>query len=369
VLSVVVPAYNYARFLDAALSSVAAQGVDGLEVIVIDDGSSDDTAAVVARHARVRYVHQNNAGLSAARNHGLRLAQGELLTFLDADDLLAPGSLAARVRFMQTHPACGVTVCRNRQFYDAGRRRWLGRWYLPRERLDVRLCHFNIAPPHAFMLRRGVVAAVGEFDTGLRACEDHDYWLRALEQGAMPRYCPVGEVWYRKHGASMSADNANQVHHDSLLHERVFDALFVRATLPVAHSLGAALAAWSGLLATLSRLDRAIPSGVVDTGRLVDAFERSIQAAHALSPVSGQLGVLEAYYVALLLTARSRLASDLPAVVASVDSLLEVLAVRGCLHTADPTRLRSAVWNSALRPGAGAFVDRYRALRLCAALR
>jgi glycosyltransferase involved in cell wall biosynthesis len=96
--SVIVPTYNYARYLQRALDSILAQERSDYEIVVVDDGSTDDTAEVVRRYQdkatrRIEYVFQNNRGLSAARNHGISLASGEYLLFLDADDELLPGAL------------------------------------------------------------------------------------------------------------------------------------------------------------------------------------------------------------------------------------------------------------------------------------
>ena len=89
-VSVVIPCFNQARFLGAAIASALAQTHTPVEVVVVDDGSTDDTAAVTARFPGVRYVRQENAGLSAARNTGLGKSRGAYLAFLDADDVLLP---------------------------------------------------------------------------------------------------------------------------------------------------------------------------------------------------------------------------------------------------------------------------------------
>src|ERR687890_856397 len=94
-VSVVIPCYNQAHFLGEAIESVLAQSYPRFEIIVVDDGSTDDTSKVAARHPGGRYVYQNNQGVSAARNSGLARSEGEYVVFLDADDRLLPEALVA----------------------------------------------------------------------------------------------------------------------------------------------------------------------------------------------------------------------------------------------------------------------------------
>lgn len=103
-VSVVIPTYNYAGFLPSCLESVQSQSTKPLEIIVVDDGSTDDTEAAVRRFDGLRYVRQDNAGASRARNHGLALARGEYIQFLDADDWLAPNKLSLCVAHLERHP-------------------------------------------------------------------------------------------------------------------------------------------------------------------------------------------------------------------------------------------------------------------------
>src|SRR4051794_23095793 len=104
IVSVVIPAFNHAAFLSAAIKSVLGQSDSSYELIVVDDGSTDDTRAVVARYRQVRYVYQENRGLSAARNAGLRLSIGAFVVFLDADDILEPQALAVGRANLVAHP-------------------------------------------------------------------------------------------------------------------------------------------------------------------------------------------------------------------------------------------------------------------------
>lgn len=363
-LSVIIPAYNYAHFLPACLASVLSQTQVDIEVLVVDDGSLDDTRAVVAATPGVRYIHQANQGLSAARNTGLAHCSGEYLLFLDADDLLAPASLAARLEYLRAHRATGLGVCRTRQFQHcdaAGHPQGGAWWLLPGGDLDLRLMYFNIAPPHAWLLHRSVADAVGWFDTGLRACEDYDYWLRALGQGHQPLYSPAGVVYYRKHGASMSADNAKQWHHDVLLHERLFDALRRRLWHP-RDPRCALLAALAGAWTTLTRLPGA---GHDDYERLLRGLDEDKDlSALAASPGTTTRPVLRDYYLLKLLEAGTRCAARDPRAATMFAALRGALCAAGI--AAGPSRLGRAlgVASHLCRDGQAPWVDRYRVARL-----
>src|ERR671911_2120937 len=105
-VSVVIPCYNQAHFLGEAIESVLAQSYPRFEIIVVDDGSTDDTSKVAARYPGVRYVYQNNQGVSAARNSGLARSEGEYVVFLDADDRLLPEALETGLKCLEARPEC-----------------------------------------------------------------------------------------------------------------------------------------------------------------------------------------------------------------------------------------------------------------------
>jgi glycosyltransferase involved in cell wall biosynthesis len=120
-VSVIIPTYNSERYIRDTLASVFAQTYSNFELIVIDDGSSDETVSLLQTYGdRVCLVAQPNQGPAAARNHGLRLAKGELIAFLDSDDLWLPEKLDKQVRFMQQHPDCGLISTEMSTFNDSG---------------------------------------------------------------------------------------------------------------------------------------------------------------------------------------------------------------------------------------------------------
>ncbi|KAF5042284.1 Glycosyl transferase family 2 [anaerobic digester metagenome] len=258
-ISVVIATYNYARFLPAAITSALAQAPVPLEVIVVDDGSTDETGGVLERFSEhIEIIRQENHGLSAARNAGLARANGRHVVFLDADDLLPDGVLRSQAAMLEACPERTMSVCRNFFFetLDAvtGRPRPTGEWRLFRDALDVHLCHFNIAPPHAFLVRREAVERCGGFDTGLGACEDYALWFRLAAAGPPPLANPSVAVAYRRHAASMSRNLDRQHAHDALLHHRVAETL-LRTDFPAASRPEGLLGCLAGCLLTHGRLE------------------------------------------------------------------------------------------------------------------
>ena len=126
-ISVVVPTYNYAHLLPRALDSVLTQTAEGVELIVVDDGSSDDTAEVLAEYSRqwpgLQVYQQANSGAASARNHGIRIARGRFVLLLDADDELAPGALGVLCKLVQSEPQIGMVLGAQISVYPDGRER------------------------------------------------------------------------------------------------------------------------------------------------------------------------------------------------------------------------------------------------------
>ena len=207
-VSVVIPCYNHARYLGEALESTLAQTVHPIEVIVVDDGSTDDTAAVTARYPSVRYVHQANQGLSAARNTGLHLSRGAHIVFLDADDRLLPEALGAGLRAFEAAPDSAFVYGTFR--WTDGESEVTGQPEVSELGPDPYLAMLrrNYISMHAtVMYRRGSLAAIGGFATDLRACEDYDVFLRLTRCHPIHRHDEV-VAEYRQHDTNMSGDLA-----------------------------------------------------------------------------------------------------------------------------------------------------------------
>jgi glycosyltransferase involved in cell wall biosynthesis len=183
-VSVIIPNYNHGRYLPDAIESVLQQRYDHVEIIVVDDGSTDDSRQIAARYGeQIRAIWQENQGLSAARNTGLRAAQGEYIVLLDADDMLEPDFMTTLVGLLQDNPAADGVIC-GYQFVDDDKNRLpqTEARQMPPDQLYKVLLDGNFLVPESILVRRHCYAAAGPFDETLRACEDWDMWLRMSRQ-------------------------------------------------------------------------------------------------------------------------------------------------------------------------------------------
>ena len=228
-VSVVVPCYNAERYLAAALDSALSQEGVAVEVLVADDGSTDGTAAVLAQYGdRVRVLQQHHRGPSAARNACLRVARGEYLALLDADDRYRPGKLARQAAVLDGRPDVGL-VSTGWVVVDADGRP-LPRQGRSREQGDVRrrLLVGNLAHPVAVMMRRAQVLEAGGFDESLQVNEDWDLFIRLALRGA--RWACIDEPLceYRVHGGQ--SHRRVQLVYETRL--RILDKTFADPALP-----------------------------------------------------------------------------------------------------------------------------------------
>jgi glycosyltransferase involved in cell wall biosynthesis len=207
-ISVVIPCYNHARYLPEAIASALSQSYQAVQVLVVDDGSSDETPSVAAAFPAVRYVHQSNAGLAAARNRGIRESAGSFLLFLDADDRLYPGALESAVRAAAEHPDCGFVYGQFRFVDDGGKT--LDSWDPPPDNPDTYLGLFggnHVAMCATVLFPRAVLEQVGGFRAELRASEDYDLYFRIARLYSYFRHNGM-MAECRRHDGNMSLDAA-----------------------------------------------------------------------------------------------------------------------------------------------------------------
>ncbi|ACA17712.1 glycosyl transferase family 2 [Methylobacterium sp. 4-46] len=205
-VTVVITTYNHAHFLGEALASVAAQTRVPEEVIVVDDGSSDDPAAIVARWPGVRLIRQPNQGLSSARNTGLAQARTTYILFLDADDMLRPAAIAQGLAAFARSPGVAFVYGAHERVDRDGNPLGGAVYHAMAGDPVAALLHHNIVGMHATVLyRRDILSAAGGFDTRLRRCEDYDVYLRLAQAHAIASH-PTVVARYRWHDSNMSYD-------------------------------------------------------------------------------------------------------------------------------------------------------------------
>ncbi|MGL1832976.1 glycosyltransferase [Rhodocyclaceae bacterium SMB388] len=207
----IMPSYNTAPYIREAIESVLGQNYPSLELLVIDDGSTDDTPDIVRSYGeRVRFFSQQNQGAGAARNLGLREARGDFIAFLDSDDIWLPGKLSAQVAYLTINPDIGVVYSRWRPWrpeqdghfrmptlpeqpnapgFIASQSGWLYN----------RLLLGSILHTITVMMRRSVIDQIGPFDTQFKRGQDYDYWLRASRIAPIHKLDAVHAL-YRLHG-------------------------------------------------------------------------------------------------------------------------------------------------------------------------
>jgi Glycosyl transferase family 2 len=205
-VSVVIPCFNQAHFLAEAIESALAQTYAPLEVIVVDDGSSDNSCEVAGRYTRVKRLRQANSGVAVARNAGLRLAAGEFLVFLDADDRLLPHAVEVGMRALVKRPQVAFVAGTCRDIGVDGRVLGGERQALvTQDHYQRLLLDCFIWSGSSVVYRRAALESVGAFDEHLRAADDYDLYLKLAHQ--YPVFCHDTVVTeYRRHGANTTRD-------------------------------------------------------------------------------------------------------------------------------------------------------------------
>ncbi|MEP0315563.1 MAG: glycosyltransferase family 2 protein [Hyphomonas sp.] len=244
--SVVIPTYNRASLLADTLNSVLAQTRQPDEILLIDDGSTDDTPAIAARYPQVRYVRTENQGKSAAINHAMTLMTGTRLWVVDDDDIVCPDALAKLSAALEANPSAGFSYGRHDRFTDpadGGARVWQDTGYWrdchPRDFL-IATMEDMFTHQSGMLFDKTLLDAIGPFNTGLRRSVDYDYILRAarISTGAA---CPSVVFHQRQHDGDRGA-GANKfpvselvrrwIQHDQIIFGRIHDSWPLDEFLP-----------------------------------------------------------------------------------------------------------------------------------------
>ena len=208
-VSIILPVYNGEKFVKHSIDSVFKQTNDQWQLIVVNDGSTDSTAEIVKEFddPRIIYIYQENLGLSAARNSGIRNSRAEIIALLDSDDLWEPEFLEKMMGLIERHPDAAAVYC-GFQYIDA-KGQYMGvpsYKVVPPETVYKKLiCGGNWLAPCAVVFRRRLAQEVGLFDESLMAVEDADLWIRL---SALHHFIGLPEVLvkYRRHDSNMSKD-------------------------------------------------------------------------------------------------------------------------------------------------------------------
>ena len=208
-VSIVIPTHNRSAIVRRAIDSALAQTFGDLEVVVVDDGSTDDTRDALASYeSRVRYVHQENAGPAAARNHGMKVARGEYIGFLDSDDAYVPENVAAHLRRFEEVPEAGLVYC-GIEVLDKDGRHVKEVRPDPRDRGLVleRLIRYNFITSSTVLMKRAAMEFAGPMSTRLWFAEDWYYWLRVASRFPID-YVDEILVRYQRSAVSLSHGTA-----------------------------------------------------------------------------------------------------------------------------------------------------------------
>lgn len=190
-VSVLIPCYNAGAYLGQALQSVLEQTYRDFEIIVVDDGSTDDSAAVAKSFACVRYIHKAHSGISATRNLAVQEARGEFVAFLDADDLWAPEKLALQVAYLDSHPQCQMVHSHAKNFFDGPPETMTER---QKQLMDANLQNYMASS----CIRRALFQQHGVFREDYSVGEDTHWIARLRAAGVDMSHCIAEPLYFRR---------------------------------------------------------------------------------------------------------------------------------------------------------------------------
>jgi glycosyltransferase involved in cell wall biosynthesis len=285
-VAVIIPTHNQARFLGEAVATVLAQTTPVTEIIVVDDGSTDDPIRAIARYSNVSFIQQRNQGRSAARNAGLKASRSSHIVFLDADDRLLPHAIETGMRFAAKYPDCAFVYGSHRDIALNGE--------------PLGSCHYSPVGTEPFIdflrrnlvrmlasaiFRRDYLVTIGGFDEAVQLAEDYDLYLRLARLYPVVSHATM-VAEYRWHGGNSSADSKRMLQATLAVLDRHERDLRPTSTEKAALRDGRAI--WRDYYARLAVANSAAAWPSVRTLRLlIEAIEMSPRSvARALGETS-----------------------------------------------------------------------------------
>ncbi len=211
-ISVIIPVYNGERYLNSTLKSVFNQDYDSIEVIVVDDGSTDQSAVIAKSYKDIQYLYQSNQGPSVARNTGIKKANGEFVAFIDADDLWLEKKLSLQVNYLQKHPDIGFVFAHGRMQIekDVKNPPWYKKHLFENDS--------PVLQASALLARKSVFDVVGLYNSSYRFGENAEWLTRAKDKGIRMAILPETLVVLRVH-------ENNQTYHLDEMRSNIIKAL------------------------------------------------------------------------------------------------------------------------------------------------
>ncbi|RZL15379.1 MAG: glycosyltransferase [Pedobacter sp.] len=287
-VSIIIPSYNYGHFISETLNCLKQQHYSNWEAIVVDDGSTDNTAAVVQQFAeadaRIKYFFQENKGLPAARNTGISYAEGKYIQFLDADDLVSEHKLTIQVAFMEAHPNLSVSYTAAR-FFESGNqnihfkniylndKEWMPVINASGVELLKKLILNNIMPVNAALISSSALQKTGKQNEQLKSLEDWEYWIRCALDGASFAYVadPEALALIRVHASSMSQNKKAMYQWEISIRESIAQWIN-NSDLPIEEKQTLTRINKKGNIKAYSRLMANQPFSIEFTGSLFSRF-------------------------------------------------------------------------------------------------
>ncbi|MDY0389961.1 glycosyltransferase family 2 protein [Desulfobulbus oligotrophicus] len=266
-ITVIIPTCNRAGYLQQAIESVFSQSLPCSELLVIDDGSTDDTVRLVERLASstsvpVRLFCQENQGVACARNHGVRMARGRFIAFLDSDDRWLPEKLAVQMTAMQAAPHLLISHTRELWFRRDQRVNQKKKYEPPHGDIFLRSLNMCVVGMSTVLVRRELFDRYGLFDESLPCCEDYDLWLRV---GSREPFLLVPEALTCKYGG-----RSDQL---STIHRAGMDVYRIRSLCHLLDAGGLTFEQRHAAVAELTRKCRIYGQGCLKRGRVEEGQE------------------------------------------------------------------------------------------------